>query len=160
MRGIIAPGTPVPPFRLAREDGSAFTQEDLLGRTTVLVFYPFAFSPVCTDQLQVYEEILDDLRARDAVMYAVSTDATWSQQAFRRQFGVTIEQLSDFEPKGAASRVFGAYVEPGGMTNRALVIVRPDGTVGWSHLAASPGDLPGANLIFDGLDAAERRAAA
>jgi peroxiredoxin len=157
---IIAPGTPVPEFRLKREDGGDFTREDLLGRTTVLVFYPFAFSPVCTDQLQVYDEILDELRARGAVMYGVSTDATWSQQAFRRQLNVSIEQLSDFEPKGAASRAFGAYFEPGGMTNRALVIVRPDGTVGWSHLADSPGRLPGVNLIFDGLDAAERRAAA
>jgi peroxiredoxin (alkyl hydroperoxide reductase subunit C) len=157
---ILPPGAPVPEFRLNREDGGDFTREDLLGRTTVLVFYPFAFSPVCTDQLQVYEEILDDLRERGAVMYGVSTDATWAQQAFRRQLGVSIEQLSDFEPKGAASRAFGAYFEPGGMTNRALVIVRPDGTVGWSHLAGSPGDLPGANLIFDGLDAAQRPAAA
>jgi peroxiredoxin len=152
---IVAPGAPVPDFRLAREDGSEFTREDLLGHTTVLVFYPFAFSPLCTDQLQVYEEILDDLRERGAVMYGVSTDSTWSQQAFRRQMNVSIEQLSDFEPKGAASRAFGAYFEPGGMTNRALVIVRPDGTVGWSHLAASPGDVPGVNLIFDGLAAAE-----
>jgi peroxiredoxin (alkyl hydroperoxide reductase subunit C) len=157
---IIEPGTPAPEFRLTREDGSAFTREDLLGRTTVLVFYPFAFSPVCTDQLQVYEEILDDLRERDAVMYAVSTDATWSQAAFRRQLGVTIEQLSDFEPKGAASRAFGAYFEPGGMSARALVIVHPDGTVGWSHLAQSPGELPGVNLIFDGLAAAAERAGA
>ena len=157
---IVPPGAPVPEFRLKREDGGDFTREDLLGRTTVLVFYPFAFSPVCTDQLQVYEEILDDLRERGVVMYGVSTDATWSQQAFRRQLGVSIEQLSDFEPKGAASRAFGAYFEPGGMTSRALVIVRPDGTVGWSHLADSPGDLPGANLIFDGLDAAQRPAAA
>ncbi|HSD80885.1 MAG TPA: redoxin domain-containing protein, partial [Solirubrobacteraceae bacterium] len=98
---IIAPGTPVPDFRLGRQNGGAFTREDLLGRTTILVFYPFAFSPVCTDQLQVYEEAIDDLRARGAEMYAVSTDASWSQRAFRRQLGSSIEQLSDFEPKGA-----------------------------------------------------------
>jgi len=151
--GIIAAGTPVPEFTLRREDGGTFTREDLLGRTTVLVFYPFAFSPVCTDQLQVYEEVLDDLRARGADLYAVSTDATDSQRAFREKLGVSIPQLSDFEPKGATARAFGAYFEPGGMTNRALVIVGPDGVVAWSHLAASPGDLPGANLIFDGLDA-------
>jgi peroxiredoxin len=157
--GIVAAGSPVPEFRLAREDGGELTREDLLGRTTVLVFYPFAFSPVCTDQLQVYEEILGGLRERGVDMYAVSTDATWSQQAFRKQLGVSIEQLSDFEPKGAASRAFGAYFEPGGMTNRALVIVNPDGRVGWSHLAASPGELPGANLIFDGLAAAAGAAA-
>jgi peroxiredoxin (alkyl hydroperoxide reductase subunit C) len=150
---IIAPGTRVPDFVLKREDGSDFTQDDLQGRTTVLVFYPFAFSPVCTDQLQVYEEALDDLRDAGATLYGVSTDASWSQKAFREKLGVSIEQLSDFEPKGATARKFGAYFEPAGMTNRALVIVGPDGVVTWSHLADSPGDLPGVNLIFDGLAA-------
>jgi peroxiredoxin len=150
---IIAPGTPVPAFVLKREDGSDLTQDDLRGTTTVLVFYPFAFSPVCTDQLQVYEEALPELAEQGAMMYGVSTDASWSQTAFREKLGVSIQQLSDFEPKGAASRAFGAYFEPGGMTNRALVIVGPDGVVAWSHLADSPGDLPGVNLIFDGLAA-------
>jgi peroxiredoxin len=150
---IIAPGTPVPEFTLRREDGSAFTREDLQGKTTVLVFYPFAFSPVCTDQLQIYEEALEDFAAQGATLYGVSTDAGWSQKAFKEKLGVSIEQLSDFEPKGAAARAFGAYFEPGGMTNRALVIVGPDGVVRWSHLANSPGDLPGVGLIFDGLAA-------
>jgi peroxiredoxin len=150
---IIAPGTPVPDFVLKQEDGGDFTQEDLKGRTTVLVFYPFAFSPVCTDQLQVYEEALPELAEQGAVMYAVSTDATPAQTAFREKLGVSIPQLSDFEPKGATSKALGAYFEPAGMTNRALIIVGPDGTVAWSHLADSPGDLPGVNLIFDGLEA-------
>jgi peroxiredoxin (alkyl hydroperoxide reductase subunit C) len=150
---IIAPGTAVPDFTLKRSDGSDFTQDDLDGRTTVLVFYPFAFSPVCTDQLQVYEEALEDFAAQGATLYGVSTDATWSQTAFKEKLGISIEQLSDFEPKGATARAFGAYFEPGGMTNRALVIVGPDRVVRWSHLADSPGDLPGANLIFDGLAA-------
>jgi len=150
---ILASGTPVPEFTLKREDGSDFTREDLLGHTTVLVFYPFAFSPVCTDQLQIYEEALEDFAAQGATLYGVSTDASWSQKAFKEKLGVSIEQLSDFEPKGAASRAFGAYFEPGGMTNRALVIVGPDGVVRWSHLADSPGDLPGVGLIFDGLAA-------
>jgi len=150
---IIPAGTPVPAFVLKREDGSDFTQDDLTGATTVLVFYPFAFSPVCTDQLQVYEEALDELKARGATLYGVSTDARWSQAAFRERLGVTFEQLSDFEPKGATARKLGVYFEPGGMTNRALVIVGPEGVVTWSHLADSPGDLPGVNLIFDGLAA-------
>jgi peroxiredoxin len=148
---IVAPGTPAPEFRLRTEDGGEFTREDLLGRSTVLVFYPFAFSQVCTDQLQIYEEAAPDIRARGAEIYAVSTDATEAQRAFRRHLGISIEQLSDFEPKGAAARAFGAYFEPAGMTNRALVITGPDGTVAFSHLADSPGDLPGVNLIFDGL---------
>jgi peroxiredoxin len=150
---IVAPGTPAPEFTLKRADGSPFTREDLLGNTTVLVFYPFAFSPVCTDQLQIYEEALDELRAQGATLYGVSCDATYSQTAFKESLGVSIEQLSDFEPKGAASRAFGAYFEPGGMSNRALVIIGRDGVVSWSHLAANPGELPGVNLIFDGLAA-------
>jgi peroxiredoxin len=150
---IIAPGTAAPEFTLKREDGSDFTRADLLGQTSVLVFYPFAFSPVCTDQLQVYEEALDDFAAQGATLYGISTDATWSQKAFKEKLGVTIEQLSDFEPKGAASRAFGAYHEERGMTNRALVIVDPEGVVRWSYLAASTGELPGVGLIFDGLAA-------
>jgi peroxiredoxin (alkyl hydroperoxide reductase subunit C) len=151
---IVAPGDPAPAFTLKTAAGKDFTRDDLLGRTTVLVFYPFAFSPVCTDQLQIYEEALDELHARGATLYGVSCDATYSQTAFREHLGISIEQLSDFEPKGAASRAFGAYFEPGGMSNRALVIVGPDGIVTWSHLAAHPGELPGVNLIFDGLAAA------
>lgn len=150
---IIAAGTQVPDFELGTADGEGFTQEDLQGKTTVLVFYPFAFSPVCTDQLQVYEEALPELAAQGATLYGVSTDAVPAQQAFQEKLGVSIEQLSDFEPKGETSRKFGAYFEPAGMSNRALVIVGPDGKVTWSHLAANPGELPGVNLIFDGLAA-------
>jgi peroxiredoxin len=146
----VEPGTPTPEFTLRRADGSEFTREDLAGRTTVLVFYPFAFSPVCTDQLNLYEEVLDELKARGATLYGVSCDATWSQTAFRDKLGITIEQLSDFEPKGEACRAFGVY-HPGGFAQRALVIVGPDGVVNWSYQAPQPTDLPGANLIFDGL---------
>jgi len=70
--GIIAPGTPAPEFSLARADKGSFTREDLLGTTTVLVFYPFAFSPVCTDQLQVYDEVRGDLAEHGATFYGVS----------------------------------------------------------------------------------------
>lgn len=150
---IVAPGTPVPAFSLRREDGSRFTQDDIGGQTTVLVFYPFAFSPVCTDQLNLYEEVLDQFAAQGAKLYGVSCDATWSQRAFKEQLGVTIEQLSDFEPKGATCRAFGVYHEKGGMPQRALVIIGPDGVVRWSYQASSPADLPGANLIFDALAA-------
>lgn len=148
---ILEAGTPVPEFTLRQEDGSKFTREDLLGHTTVLVFYPFAFSPVCTDQMQVYEEVLEEISEKGARIFGVSTDAGYSQKAFRESLNVTIPQLSDFEPKGAFSRSVGAYFEPGGMTNRALMIVGPDGVVQWSYLADTPGELPGANLIFDGL---------
>src|SRR3712207_5210140 len=112
MADIVQPGTPAPDFRLVDERGEDFTREQLLGRTTVLVFYPNAFSPVCTDQFQVYEEVLDELTEAGATLYGVSCDSMWSQGAFKEKLGITIEQLSDFEPKGAASRAFGAYFEP------------------------------------------------
>jgi peroxiredoxin len=149
---IIEPGSPAPEFTLGRGDGSKFTNADLARQTTVFVFYPFAFSPVCTDQLNLYEEVLDELNGRGAILYGVSCDASWSQTAFKDQLGVTIEQLSDFEPKGETCRAFGVY-HPGGFPQRALVIIGADGVVKWSYQAESPGDLPGANLIFDGLSA-------
>jgi peroxiredoxin len=146
----LQPGTPVPEFTLRRQDGGEFTRADLEGKTTVLVFYPFAFSPVCTDQLNLYDEVLDDFRAAGATLYGVSCDATYSQTAFKDRLGVRIEQLSDFEPKGETCRAFGVY-HPGGFPQRALVIVGPDTRVAWSYQAGSPSELPGANLIFDGL---------
>ena len=147
---VLPAGTPAPEFSLARYDGGRFTNADLEGRTTVLVFYPNAFSPVCTDQLSIYNEVLDDFGERGATLYGVSCDATYSQTAFRRQLGIDIEQLSDFEPKGATCRAFGVY-HPDGFPERALVIVGPDGVMAWSYQAAEPSDLPGANLIFDAL---------
>jgi peroxiredoxin (alkyl hydroperoxide reductase subunit C) len=149
---LIAAGSPVPNFTLKNSDAEDFTQDDLQGETTVLVFYPFAFSPVCTDQLTIYEASLDEMRGKGMTqIYGVSTDPTFSQTAFKDSLGVSIEQLSDFEPKGAAAKAFGAYFEPGGMTNRALVIVGPDGIVQYSHLAANPGELPPVDLLLEGL---------
>jgi peroxiredoxin len=147
---VIPAGGLVPEFTLRREDGSDFTQRDLQGQTSVLVFYPFAFSPVCTDQLNLYQEILGELEDRGATMYGVSCDATYSQTAFREQLGVTIEQLSDFEPKGEACRAFDVY-HPDGFPQRALAVIDSDCVIRWSYQAPSPGDLPGANLIFDAL---------
>ena len=152
---VVGAGEPAPDFTLKTADGEDFTREQLLGRTTVLVFYPFAFSPVCTDQLSVYDELLDDFKAKGATLYGVSCDAVWSQQAFKEQLGVAIEQLSDFEPKGATCRAFGV-LHPGGFPQRALVLIGPDAVVRWSYEAPSPGDLPGANLLFDALDGLER----
>ena len=149
---VVAPGTPAPDFTLQTEDGGRLALADLKGSTTVLVFFPFAFSPVCTDQFSVYQEVLDEFEARGAKLYGVSCDATWSLKAFREKLGVSIPMLSDFEPKGETCRAFGVY-HPGGFPKRALVIVDPEGIVKWSYEADNPGELPGANLIFDGLAA-------
>jgi peroxiredoxin len=151
---VIAPGMPAPSFTLARADGESFTEQDLHGRTSVLVFYPFAFSPVCTDQLQLYEELREELEQRGDALYGVSCDSTWAQSAFKDQLGVGSEQLSDFEPKGATCAAFGV-LHPGGFSQRALVITGPDAVVRWSYGAGSPGELPPIELLREGLAAAE-----
>jgi peroxiredoxin len=151
---VLAPGTPVPSFKLAGEDGGSVTERDLKGERTVLVFYPFAFSPVCTDQLQLYEAALGDLGERGVTkLYGVSCDSSWSQKAFREKLGVSIPQLSDFEPKGAACTAFGVLHE-GGFPERALVAI--DGTdsppaVRWSYQAPTPGELPSVELLREGV---------
>jgi peroxiredoxin len=148
---VLAAGSPVPEFTLKNDQGEDVSRESLLGATSILVFYPFAFSPVCTDQLQIYEEVLPDLREQGVDLYGVSVDSLYSQKAFVQSLGVTIPQLSDFEPKGAVAKAFGVWFEPGGMSNRALVLLNPDGTIGWSYEGEHPGVLPGANLLFDAI---------
>jgi peroxiredoxin len=147
---VLAPGSAAPEFTLARADGEEFTRASLRGQGTILVFYPFAFSPVCTDQLQLYDPLLEGLAARGIRLYGVSCDATWSQTAFRDKLGVSSEQLSDFEPKGAASEAFGVR-HPGGFSQRALVIIDAEGVVRWSYEASSPGELPGPDLLAQGV---------
>jgi len=147
---VIAAGESAPAFALTREDGGPFTREDLLGHRTLLVFYPYAFSEVCTSQLSLYDDLRGEFGARGVVLYGVSCDAFYSQHAFREQLGVSIEQLSDFEPKGEACRALGVYHELG-CADRALVLFGPEGVVEWSYQAASLDELPGANLIFDAL---------
>jgi peroxiredoxin len=150
---VIEPGTAAPAFSLAREEGAPFTQADLRDQYTVLVFYPFAFSPVCTDQLQLYEEALPEFAEKGVRLYGVSCDAVPSQKVFKEKLGVTSEQLSDFEPKGAACAAFGV-LHPGGFAERALVITGPDGVVRWSFQAASPGELPAPKLLREGVEIA------
>jgi peroxiredoxin len=149
---VIEPGSPAPAFRLAREDGKRFTEADLRGHATILVFYPFAFSPVCTDQLQLYEHELPELTAGGTEIYGVSCDSSYAQKAFREKLSVTIPQLSDFEPKGATCAAFGVLHE-GGFPQRALVMVGADGVVRWSYQAPTPAELPPVELLRAGLPA-------
>jgi peroxiredoxin len=151
---VLTPGTKVPAFKLTSETGQSFTEDDLQDTTTVFVFYPFAFSPVCTDQLQVYEQALTEITEQGAVVYGVSCDSSWAQKAFREKLGVSIPQLSDFEPKGATCAAFGV-LHPGGFPQRALVIVGEDGVVRWSYQAPSPADLPPVHMILGGLKNAQ-----
>ena len=154
---MIEPGTPAPDFALPDQDGNIVKLEDLRGQTTVLVFYPNDFSPVCTDQLNVYQEVLGELEAEGAKLYGVSVDSAWAHKAFQQHLGITIPLLADFHPKGEVSRAYGLYNEDRGHGQRALVMIGPDLVVQWSYLSPSPLEIPGANLIFDALH--ERRAA-
>ncbi len=149
---IVEAGTPAPDFTLPDQDGNEVSLADLRGQRIVLVFYPLDFSPVCTDQLNVYQEVLGELEAEGATLYGVSVDSAYSHRAFQQQLGITIPLLSDFHPKGEVSRAYGVLIEERGHTGRALVMIGPDGTVEWSYASPSPLDIPGANLIFDALE--------
>src|SRR5437763_14217584 len=96
---MIEPGTPAPDFKLRDQDGEKVSLESLKGQTTVLVFYPLDFSPVCTDQLNVYQEVLGELEAAGARLYGVSVDSAYSHKAIQEKLGITITLLVDFHQK-------------------------------------------------------------
>jgi peroxiredoxin (alkyl hydroperoxide reductase subunit C) len=149
---MIAPGEKAPDFSLSDQDGNTVSLGDLSGQISVLVFYPGDWSPVCTDQLNVYQEVLGDLDAAGAKLYGVSVDSAFSHKAFQDHLGVTFPLLADFHPKGEVSRKYGAFIEERGHNNRSLVMIGPEGDVLWSHAAPTPLEIPGANLIFDALE--------
>jgi peroxiredoxin (alkyl hydroperoxide reductase subunit C) len=151
---MIEPGAPAPDFTLRDQDGKKVSLADLEGQTSVLVFYPLDFSPVCTDQLSVYQEVLPELEAKGAKLYGISVDSAYCHKAFQEKLGVEFPLLADFEPKGAVARSYGVYVGDRGVAARALVMIGPDGLVKWAHQSPSPLEIPGANLIFDALDQA------
>ena len=150
---MIEAGQRAPDFALPDQDGNEVTLESLRGKRFVLVFYPSDFSPVCTDQLNVYQEVLGELRARGTELYGVSVDSNWCHRAFQQHLGVEIPLLADFHPKGAVAEAYGVWAEKYGVAKRALVMVGPDGTVEWAYKSPSPLEIPGANLIFDALEA-------
>ena len=148
---MIEVGQQAPDFSLPDQDGHTVSLEDLRGKRTVLVFYPLDFSPVCTDQLNVYNEVLADLEAEGAELYGVSVDSAYAHKAFQRELGIRIPLLADFHPKGAVCKAYGFYDEQWGSSARALVMIGPDLTVEWVHRTPSALEIPGANLIFDAV---------
>jgi peroxiredoxin len=149
---MIEPGTNAPDFDLPDQDGNRVSLRDLKGQTSVLAFFPSAFSPVCTDQLSIYQEVEPDLAERGAKVYGVSVDNAFSLKAFQQSLGISIPLLADFHPKGEMSAAYGAYLPERGISARALVMIDRDLTVRWSYRPPSPLEIPGANLIFDALD--------
>ena len=149
---MIEPGSPAPDFKLRDQDGSEVTLADLKGQTALLVFYPLDFSPVCTDQLSIYQELLSDFEARGVKVYGISVDSAFCHKAFQDKINLTFPLLADFEPKGATAKAFGIYDDQWGTSRRALFLIDPEGIVKWSYVSPSALEIPGANLIFDALE--------
>jgi len=149
---VIQAGERAPDFTLRDQDGNEVSLADLRGRKVMLVFFPADFSPVCTDQLSIYQEVLPQIEERGATLLGISVDNTWTHKAFRDHLGVEIALLADFHPKGEVARAYGAYLEDYGTSNRSLVLIDEDGVVAWVHESPTPLEIPGANLIFDALE--------
>ena len=148
---VIAAGEPAPDFTLRDHDGEDVSLSDYRGKRVLLVFYPFAFSGVCSDQLSVYQEVKPEIEAKGVELVGISIDHIHAQKAFREKLGIDTTLLADFEPKGEVAKAYGSYFEPAGMANRTLVLIDADGKVEWSYESPSPGEAPGANVIFDAL---------
>jgi len=149
---VIEAGTKAPDFSLPDQEGNEVSLSDFAGRKLVLVFYPLDFSPVCTDQLNLYQEVLGEIQSKGATLVGISVDSSYCHRAFRDQLNLTMPLLADFNPKGEVSRAYGAWIDGAGISNRALVLIE-DGEVKWSYASPSPAEIPGANLIFDALSA-------
>jgi peroxiredoxin len=148
---MIEPGSPAPDFTLPDQDGNKVSLGDFRGRTLVLVFYPSDFSPVCTDQLSVYQEVLPQLEQRGATLIGISVDGAFCHKAFQQHLNSNISLLADFHPKGEVAKSYGVWSDKYGVATRSLVMIDPQGMVQWSY-SSPPLEVPGANLIFDALE--------
>jgi peroxiredoxin len=148
---VIEAGEPAPAFTLSDQDGQHVSLTDFRGRTVVLVFYPSDFSPVCTDQLSVYQEVLGELDSRGVQLLAISVDGAFCHKAFQNHLNLTIPLLADFHPKGEVAKAFGVWSEEYGVCGRALVMVDPGGKVAWAY-QSPPLEIPGPDLIFEALE--------
>ena len=156
---ILSAGTPAPDFELRSSPDKTMKLSDLRGRPVILAFYPADWSPVCGDQTALYNEILPDFREYGAELLGISVDGVWCHAAFARDRNLHYPLLSDFEPKGAVSRAYGAYREHDGFSERALFVLDGDGVIRWSYL--SPVDVnPGAAGILQALESLSPRSAA
>lgn len=148
---ILAAGTQAPEFTLNSVPGQSYSLADLKGKPVVLAFYPADWSPVCGDQVALYNEMRDEFSDYGAQVFGISVDGVWCHKAFAENRRIHFPLLSDFEPKGEISRRYGAYDKAGGVSKRALFVIDGNGVIAWSYL--SPMDVnPGADGIFAALD--------
>jgi peroxiredoxin len=154
---ILGAGTRAPDFELRSSPQKTRKLSELRGHPVILFFYPADFSPVCGDQVVLYNEILPEFSEYGAEVLGISVDGVWCHQAFARDCRLHFPLLSDFEPKGAVSRLYGAYRADEGVSERALFVVDREGVIKWSYL--SPIDVnPGAAGLLQALESLSPRA--
>jgi peroxiredoxin len=149
--GILQAGTKAPDFSLNSTPDQKVSLQDFAGKNVVLVFYPADWSPVCGDQLALYNEILPMLRKQHAEVIGISVDGVWCHNAYSKERNIHFPLLADFEPKGAIAKAYGAYRPQDGVSERALFVINGKGVIHWSHLSPV-GVNPGADGILDALD--------
>jgi peroxiredoxin len=147
----IAAGQLAPDFNLEVQPGRNVSLGDFRGSRLVLAFYPADWSPVCGDQMALYNEVLPEFERLGAKLLGVSVDGVWCHAAFAENRHLRFPLLADFEPKGAMARDYGVYREQDGTSERALFVIDGDGIVRWSYV--SPIDVnPGADGILTALE--------
>jgi peroxiredoxin len=148
---ILPAGAPAPDFALNATPDQVLRLSELRGRPVILVFYPADWSPVCGDQVALYNEILPEFREYGAEILGISVDGVWCHAAFARDRNLHFPLLSDFEPKGAVARTYGAYREGDGTSERALFVLDGDGIIRWSYCSPVAVN-PGADGILNALE--------
>src|SRR5271169_1817914 len=152
MPDVLPPGTQAPDFTLPVTPDQKLSLQELRGHPVILAFYPADWSPVCGDQMALYNEVLSEFHRFKAAIVGISVDGSWCHAAFAADRKLHFPLLSDFEPKGAVARSFGVYRAHEGVTERALFVIDPKGTISWSYLSPV-GVNPGADGILDALEA-------
>jgi peroxiredoxin len=147
----LAAGTAAPDFTLSATPDQRLALSDLRGRPVVLAFYPADWSPVCGDQMALYNEVLPEFHRLGAEIVGISVDGPWCHRAFADARHLHFALLADFEPKGEVARAYGVYDTREGTSERALFVIDRDGTIHWSYVSP-PGVNPGADGILDALE--------
>jgi peroxiredoxin len=147
---ILEAGTQAPDFSLKTTPDQRLSLSDFRGKPVVLAFYPADWSPVCSDQMAVYSQLIDEFRAYEAQVLGISTDGVWCHLAFSRDRKLSFPLLADFEPKGAVAREYGVYDAKEGVSERALFVIDRHGHIAWSFLSPM-GVNPGADGILEAL---------
>ena len=148
---LLQAGTTAPEFSLPSTPDQKVSLSEFRGKNVVLVFYPADWSPVCGDQLALYNEVMPLIKKHNAEMIAISVDGIWCHIAYAHDRKYHITLLSDFEPKGAVSKAYGAFRASEGTSERALFVIDTEGVIRWSYLSPV-GVNPGADGILEALE--------